>query len=42
LAQLGIASARRILELINTETELDENEGGVARTMEGGVEFREA
>jgi ATP-binding cassette subfamily B protein len=41
LAQLGIASARRILELINTETELDENEGGVARTMEGGVEFRD-
>ena len=41
LAQLGVASARRILELINTETELDENEGGVARTMEGGVEFRD-
>ena len=41
LAQLGIASARRILELINTETELDENEGGVARTMAGGVEFRD-
>jgi ATP-binding cassette subfamily B protein len=41
LAQLGIASARRILELINTETELDENESGVARTMEGAVEFRD-
>ena len=41
LAQLGVASARRILELINTETELDENEGGVARTMEGAVEFRD-
>ena len=40
LAQLGIASARRILELINTRTDLDENEGGVARPMAGGVEFR--
>jgi len=40
LAQLGIAGARRILELINTETELDENEGGVARPMAGAVEFR--
>ena len=26
LVQLGLASARRILEMINTETELDENE----------------
>ena len=33
LVQLGVASARRILELINTETELDENEGGVAQTI---------
>ncbi|WP_374688114.1 ABC transporter transmembrane domain-containing protein, partial [Promineifilum sp.] len=40
LAQLGVASARRILELINTETELDENEGGVARPIVGAVEFR--
>ncbi len=39
LAQLGIASARRILELINAETELDENEGGVSKTIEGAVEF---
>jgi ATP-binding cassette subfamily B protein len=41
LAQLGVASARRILELINAETELDENEGGVARTIEGAVAFRD-
>ena len=41
LAQLGIASARRILELINTETRLDENEGGVARPIEGAVAFRD-
>jgi ATP-binding cassette subfamily B protein len=40
LAQLGVASARRILEMINTETELDENEAGVARPIEGAVEFR--
>jgi ATP-binding cassette subfamily B protein len=39
LVQLGIASARRILELINTETELDENEAGVARPIQGEVVF---
>ena len=41
LAQLGVASARRILELINAETELDENQGGVARPITGAVEFRD-
>jgi ATP-binding cassette subfamily B protein len=40
LAQLGIASARRILELINAETDLDENERGAARPIAGAVEFR--
>ncbi len=39
LVQLGIASAGRILELINTETELDENEAGVAQTIQGEVIF---
>ncbi len=39
LVQLGIASARRILELINTETELDENPLGVARPIRGEVVF---
>ena len=39
LVQLGIAGARRILELINTETELDENELGVAKPIEGRVTF---
>jgi ATP-binding cassette, subfamily B, bacterial len=39
LVQLGIASARRILELINAETELDENAGGVARPIRGEVVF---
>lgn len=37
--QLGIASAERILALINTETELDENEAGVARPIRGEVVF---
>jgi ATP-binding cassette subfamily B protein len=39
LVQLGIASAERILELIKTETELDENEAGVARAIRGEVIF---
>jgi len=39
LVQLGIASSERILELINTETELDENEAGVARPIQGQVVF---
>jgi ATP-binding cassette subfamily B protein len=37
--QLGIASAERILDMINTETELDENEFGVARPICGDVVF---
>ena len=40
VVQLGIASAERILELINTETELDENEQGVAKPILGRVEFQ--
>ncbi|MDH7490414.1 MAG: ABC transporter ATP-binding protein [Anaerolineae bacterium] len=39
LIQLGVASARRILELINTETELDENPQGVAKPIRGEIEF---
>jgi len=41
LVQLGIASAERILELINTETELDENKSGVARPIRGEVVFED-
>jgi ATP-binding cassette subfamily B protein len=41
LVQLGIAGARRILELINTETELDENELGVSKPIEGRVTFQD-
>ena len=39
LVQLGVASAERMLELINAETELDENEAGVARPIRGEVVF---
>jgi ATP-binding cassette subfamily B protein len=39
LVQLGIAGARRILELINTETELDENEFGVSKPIVGKITF---
>lgn len=36
----GISSARRILELINRETNLDQNAEGYADAMKGEVEFR--
>lgn len=36
---LGIASARRILELINKETDLDQNATGYEETMQGRVTF---
>ena len=39
LIQLGIASARRILEIINEETELDENEAGQTQIIRGDVVF---
>ena len=37
---LGISSARRILDLINRETNLDQNAQGYADAMRGDVEFR--
>ena len=37
---LGLSSARRILELINRETNLDQNATGYAEPMRGEVEFR--
>ena len=37
--QQSFASARRILEMILTETELDQNEAGVAQQMRGEVVF---
>ncbi len=36
---LGMASSRRILELINRETDLDQNVEGQTRDMEGAIEF---
>lgn len=39
LVQLGVASSGRVLELINAETELDENEAGVAKPIQGEVIF---
>ncbi len=36
----GLAAARRILELMNTETHLDQNVAGYAGKMRGEVEFR--
>ncbi len=39
LVQLGVAGARRILEIINAETELDENQGGVSQPIRGEVTF---
>jgi ATP-binding cassette subfamily B protein len=35
----GLASAARILELINTQTELDENVGGYQESMKGALAF---
>jgi ATP-binding cassette subfamily B protein len=39
LLQMGIVSARRILELVNEETELDENAGGHEGVIRGDVRF---
>jgi len=38
---LGISSARRILELINQETDLDQNAAGYDKPMRGEIEFRD-
>jgi ATP-binding cassette, subfamily B, bacterial len=39
---LGIAGARRILQLINAETMLDENAGGYNEPMQGHIRFENA
>lgn len=39
VVQLGLASAERVLNVINTETELDQNEAGLARPIQGEVVF---
>ncbi len=40
LVQLGISGAQRILELITTSSEMDENEEGVRQRITGEVEFQ--
>jgi ATP-binding cassette subfamily B protein len=37
---LGVSSARRILELMNRETNLDQNRAGYSQPMRGEIEFR--
>jgi len=39
LVQMGIVSARRILDLMAEQTELDENSGGHAAPIRGGITF---
>jgi ATP-binding cassette, subfamily B, bacterial len=39
IIQQSIASARRVLEMITTESELDENASGVAKPIEGEIIF---
>jgi ATP-binding cassette subfamily B protein len=39
IIQQSIASARRVLGMITTESELDENAGGVAKAIEGEIIF---
>ncbi len=41
VVQTGLAAARRILELINAESELDENPGGCSQTMRGEIAFHD-
>jgi ATP-binding cassette subfamily B protein len=40
LISSGLASAQRIIELINRETDLDQNVDGYTQPMQGEVEFR--
>jgi ATP-binding cassette subfamily B protein len=39
IIQQSVASARRVLTMINTETELDEDAGGVAQPIAGEIAF---
>ncbi len=40
LVELGLAGARRMLELMRTDTELDENPAGHATRLRGAIEFQ--
>jgi ATP-binding cassette subfamily B protein len=41
LVQMGLAGAKRILELINAEVDMDRNESGYAGKIRGAIEFRD-
>ncbi len=41
LVELGLAGARRMLELMRTDTELDENPSGHAARLRGAIEFQD-
>lgn len=41
LFQMGLSSADRVLETILARSDLDENRGGIAKKIEGRVEFRD-
>jgi ATP-binding cassette subfamily B protein len=41
MVQIGMAGARRVLELINEKTELDQNTGGFAGELRGDIEFQD-
>jgi ATP-binding cassette subfamily B protein len=41
LVQMGVASARRIISLINTRTTLDQNSSGHRAEIQGRIEFRD-
>ncbi len=41
LVQMGLAGAKRILELINSEVDMDSVEDGHAQRMRGSIEFRD-
>lgn len=40
VVQQSLASARRILDMILTETELDQNQAGINKAMQGDIVFR--
>ena len=37
---IGVASAKRILAIINAHVDIDQNEAGIKKTIEGDVEFK--
>jgi ATP-binding cassette subfamily B protein len=41
MVQMGLSSAERILSVLNAETELDENENGIQKRIQGEVVFED-